>query len=47
MVRLTIIGVVVGKVGGEVFPTGVIFEIFEFGGGKMGNRIVRSGGLVL
>ena len=47
MVRLTIIGVVVGEGGGEVFPTGVIFAIFEFGGGKMGNRIVRSGGLVL
>ena len=47
MVCLTRIGVVVGEVGGEVFLTGVIFAIFEFGGGKMGNRIVRSGGVVL
>ena len=38
------IGQGVGDVGGEVF---VIFAIFEFGGGKIGNRIVRSGGLVL
>ena len=47
VVRLTIIGMVVGEGGGEVFPTGVIFEIFEFGGGKTWKNFVRSGAIVL
>jgi hypothetical protein len=47
MVRLRRIGVVVGDVGGEVFPTGVIFTVFKFGGGKTGNNFVRGGDRVL
>ena len=47
MVRLTIIGVVVGEVGGEVFPKEVIFEIFEFGECSKGNKVVVSLEMVL
>ena len=47
MVGLTMVGVVVVGVGGEKISPSVIFEIFEFGGGKTGNSFVRSGGLVL
>jgi hypothetical protein len=47
VVRLSRIGVVVGDVGGEVFPTWVICAIFESGGGRSGNNFVRSGLLVL
>ena len=47
MVRLTIIGVVVGEVGGEVFPKEVIFEIFEFGGGNTRTNFVRCCSVVL
>jgi len=47
VVRLSRIGVVVVEMEGEVISPGVICAIFEFGGGKIGNRFVRSGGLVL
>ena len=50
--RFCILGLVslslmAAEIWGEHSPHSVICAIFEFGGGKMGNRIVRSGGLVL
>jgi hypothetical protein len=47
MVRLARIGVVAGKIWGEVIPPSVICGILEFEGGKRGNKFVRSGDRVL
>jgi hypothetical protein len=44
---LVSLSLVVAEIWGEHSPHSVIFEIFEFGGGKTGHRFVRSGALVL
>ena len=46
-VRLTRIAVVVVEMEGEEISHSVICAIFESGGGKTGNKFVKSGAMVL
>jgi hypothetical protein len=47
MVRWTRIGVVAVEMEGQMSPHSVICAIFEIGGGRAGNKFVRSGDRVL